>query len=136
MLVDDQALRFDSHVRSQDHGAHVAVQMPPWLAHLSDLVLDDEKDALGTMIGGILYGVLDQNLIVWTVKPTLLFVTYFTPIWHFYGSKGEEIPQVSSEYQRANSIRSSKVKEIERNREVVTQRSFELEVTGNEREYR
>ena len=127
VLLDDQALRFGSHVKSQDHGAHVAVQMPPWLAHLSDLVLDDEKDALGAMIG-ILYGVLDQDLIVWTVKPTLLFVAYFTPIWHYYGSKGEEIVQVRSEYQRANSIQSSEVKEITRNQEVVTQRSFELEV--------
>ena len=81
-LVDYQALRFDSRVKSQDHGARVAVQMHSWLAHLSNLVLDDEKDALGAMIGGILYGVLEQDLIVWAVKPTLLFVVKFW-VWYF-----------------------------------------------------
>lgn len=81
VLVDYQALRFDSRVKSQDHGARVAVQMHSWPAHLSDLVLDDEKDALGAMIGGILYCVLEQDLIVWAVEPTLLFVAKF---WELY----------------------------------------------------
>ena len=81
VLVDYQALRFDFRVKSQDHGARVAVRMNSWLAHLSDLVLDYEKDALGAMIGGILYGVLEQDLIVWAVKPTLLFVAKF---WDLY----------------------------------------------------
>ena len=81
VLVDYQALRFDSRVKSQGHGARVAVQMHSWLAHLSDLVLDDENDALGAMIGGILYGMLEQGLIVWAVKPTLLFVAKF---WDLY----------------------------------------------------
>ena len=35
-----------------------------------------------------------------------------TPIWHFYGSKGEEIQHVNSELQRAKSIRSSDLKEL------------------------
>ena len=77
VLVDYQALRFDSRAKSQDHGARVAVQMHSWPAHLSDLVLDDEKDALGAMIRGILYGMLEQDLILWAVKPTLLFVAKF-----------------------------------------------------------
>ena len=81
VLVDYQALRFDSRVKSQDHGARVAVQMHSWRAHLSDLVLDDEKDALGAMIGGILYGVLEQDLTVWAVKPTLWFVA---KLWNLY----------------------------------------------------
>ena len=77
VLMDDQALQFDSRAKSQDHGACVAVQMLSWLAHLSDLVLDDEKDALVAMSGRILYGVLDQDLCVWAVKPTLWSVAHF-----------------------------------------------------------
>ena len=42
--------------------------------------------------------------------------------------------EFSSKLQMANSSRFSKVKKIERNREVVTQRSFEWEIVGIERE--
>ena len=43
---------------------------------------------------------------------------------------------MKSELQRAKSNLFGEVKEIARIREGVTQRSFELEIAGNKREYR